>query len=190
MSFIKHGVKVHEREARSQHGAERNARAAFARRVHGVSVPSESTRVDSCFVFSSVAELPPGSCCWGTVDGALAVQVPWFVLPSPCEVQPQGGRSPSGHRPVGHQLTLLCFSQIVPAAKLGNHALKWLFVQEMCDLKWSLTPRQSALVPSALHLTQGRWLVAGAGGDTGTRGPVAARWDPPGCSHGWECPAE
>lgn len=120
----------------------------------------------------------------------LAVQVPWFVLPNPCEVQPQGGRSSSGDRPVGHQLTLLCFSQIVPAAKLGNHALKWLFVQEMCGLKWSLTLRQSALVPSALHLTQGRWLVAGAGGDAGTRGPVAARWDPPGCSHGWECPAE
>lgn len=52
-----------------------------------------------------------------------------------------------GVRPGSSRLTLLCFSHVVPAGKLGNHPLKWLFVKEIYGLKWSLTPLWSAFVP-------------------------------------------
>lgn len=86
----------------------------------------------------------------GQQTGSLAMQLPWFsLLPDLCEAQPQGNQSQRGGRPVRSQLTLLCFSQIVPAAKLGSRPLKWLFVKEIYGLKWSLTPLQSAFVPSS-----------------------------------------
>lgn len=126
--------------------------------------------------------------CFGASQLALAAAGQWMV--SLAMQLPRFSLLQS----VRTKLIVFCFSQIVPAPKLGNYPPKWLVFKGVYGLKWSLTPLS---VPPALVLKQRLKLLAGAGSSgwgavsQGPRGPRAARWDPlPGCSQQWEYPDE
>lgn len=93
--------------------------------------------------------LPAGS-CW-TVDGVSGHAAPKLF---PSAVSPG--------RPVRTKLMLVCFSQVVPAPKLGNHPPRWLFVKEIYGQKWNLTPLQPGFVPSSSG-SETEAVVAGQG---------------------------